>query len=60
MTNYQKIEASREARLWLGQILVPALGLVMAFPESRDWVKQKFLEAKWKARSFIGKLRKEL
>ena len=27
MTNYQKIEASREARLWITQVMLPAVGI---------------------------------
>lgn len=39
MTNYQKIETSREIRLWIGQILVPAAGVLMLFPEVRERAK---------------------
>lgn len=41
---YKQIEASRETRLWLGQIIVPAIGLaatVLAIPEVRQAVAAK-------------------
>jgi len=48
----KRIDASREVRLWIGQVIVPALGtgiMLMAHPEIRekaaekiDSVKQRF------------------
>ena len=41
---YKQIEASRELRLWLGQIIIPAIGLgvmVMSIPEVRQTVADK-------------------
>ena len=38
---YKQIETSREIRLWIGQIIVPALALTMAFPEVRYAVVNK-------------------
>lgn len=41
---YKQIEASREARLWIGQIIVPAVTCVvsiMAIPEVRQAVAAK-------------------
>jgi hypothetical protein len=42
---YKQIEASREVRLWIGQIIVPAATLVgtylMTSPEARHRLKQK-------------------
>lgn len=39
MTTSQKIERSREARLWIGQIIVPAItlatGIIVSNPEYR-------------------------
>lgn len=52
MATWKQIEASREARLWIGQIIVPAVGLALAFPEARNWVKDRIEEVKWKARAW--------
>lgn len=41
---YRQIETSREVRLWIGQILVPAAGVVVAtltIPEVRSMVATK-------------------
>ena len=41
---YKQIEASREARLWIGQIIVPAIsiaGTTLAIPEVRQAVATK-------------------
>ena len=41
---YKQIEASRELRLWLGQIIIPAIGvgvMVMSMPEVRQTVADK-------------------
>ena len=41
---YKQIEASREARLWIGQIVVPAASVVVAtlsIPEVRQMVATK-------------------
>ena len=49
---YKQIEASREARLWIGQIIVPAataVGGIMMIPEVREAVKAKAIEIKKKA-----------
>ena len=43
---YKQIEASREVRLWLSQIVMPAVGIAMMVPESRKVVTEKFREAK--------------
>ena len=46
---YKQIEASREVRLWIGQVIVPALAvgaMVMANPETRDKVNAKIKEVK--------------
>lgn len=44
MTTRQKLDRSREIRLWIRDILVPAVGLVataLAIPEVRDMVNDK-------------------
>ena len=46
---YRQIEASREARLWIGQVIIPAavaVGYIMSKPELRDKVTTKFKEVK--------------
>lgn len=37
---YKQIEAAREARLWIGQIIVPA-AIILSIPEVRQAVKTK-------------------
>lgn len=46
---YKQIEASREARLWLGQIIVPALtfaATTLAIPEVRQAIAIKAMSVK--------------
>lgn len=46
---YRQIEASREARLWIGQVIIPAAiaaGYVMSKPELREKISTKFNEVK--------------
>ena len=47
---WRQIETSREARLWITQVIVPVLGmataLVVAVPEAREAAVTKFMEAK--------------
>ena len=38
---YKQIEASREVRLWIGQVIVPAIALTMTIPEARKKVIDK-------------------
>ena len=40
---YKQIEASRELRLWLGQVIIPAVGtvVILANPEVRSKLKEK-------------------
>lgn len=48
---WKQIEASREARLWLGQILVPAVTLAattLAIPGVKDAIAEKIKNAKEK------------
>ena len=47
--SYKQIEASREARLWVGQILVPAVSAavaVLSIPEVREMVATKANQVK--------------
>lgn len=44
---WKQIEASREARLWIGQVIIPAVVGVMAVsPEARQTVKAKYAQVK--------------
>ena len=44
---WKQLEASREARLWIGQVIIPAVVGVMAVsPETRQRVKTKYLQVK--------------
>jgi hypothetical protein len=55
---YKQIEASREARLWIGQIIVPAVtvvGSALAIPEVRQAVATKAEEVKKSIRDKIKK-----
>lgn len=50
---YKQIEASREARLWIGQVIVPAIGVtaaVMSNPEIRQAASAKLESIKEKLR----------
>ena len=43
---YKQIEASREARLWLSQIIIPAMCITMMVPEAREAVVTNAKEVK--------------
>lgn len=47
---YRQIETSREARLWITQVVLPVLGmataLVVAVPEAREAAVAKYIETK--------------
>lgn len=48
---YKTIEASRELRLWIGQVIVPAVtaGIMIASNQTaRNWVADKFNDMKTK------------
>lgn len=49
MTTRQKLDRSRECRLWIGQIVAPALtvlGSTLAIPEVRQAISAKCKEVK--------------
>ena len=49
MIKYKHIEAAREARLWIGQVIIPSitiLGSAMLIPEVRQRVKDTVCEIK--------------
>ena len=56
---YKQIEASREIRLWIGQIIVPAATLtttvILANPEYRQAVATKWNNIKDSARNKFRK-----
>lgn len=42
--NYKQIETSREIRLWIKDIIVPAAiggAVIFSNPDARNWVKEK-------------------
>lgn len=54
----KQIDAARETRLWLGQVIVPAataVVLLAAKPEVRDFVKQKYYSVKDKIKEKFNK-----
>lgn len=51
---YKQIEASRELRLWIGQVIVPAVSVtavVLANPDVRNAAKKKLDNIKRKFQS---------
>ena len=49
---YKQIEASRELRLWIGQVIVPAVTMALAsIPEVRNAASTKLEQLKWKLKS---------
>ena len=43
---YKQVEASREVRLWLTQIVLPIVGVIMLVPDARQAVVAKVKQAK--------------
>ena len=46
---YKQIEASREMRLWIGQVIVPAAVAAVAIasnPQTRNYVSKKYNNVK--------------
>ena len=46
---YKQIEASREMRLWIGQVIVPAAAAAVAIasnPQTRNYVSKKYNNVK--------------
>lgn len=39
---YKHIEAARELRLWLAQIVIPAVGIMILSPDARRNVSEAF------------------
>lgn len=51
---YKRIEASREARLWITQVIVPLIGIGAMIPEIREAAitKAKEVKSKFKNRPY--------
>lgn len=55
---YRQIEASREVRLWISQVIIPTVttvGALMMVPEVRTYVVDKATELKSKVKAKIKK-----
>ena len=55
---YKQIEASREMRLWIGQVIVPAAVAAVAIasnPQTRDYISKKYNNVKSSMRSLYYK-----
>ena len=51
---YKQIEACREMRLWIGQVIVPAAVAAIAIasnPNTRDYISKKYSNVKSRMRS---------
>ncbi len=51
---YKQIEASRELRLWIGQVIVPAIGVsaaILANPNVRKAASEKLEDVKRRIRT---------
>lgn len=51
----KQIEAGREARLWLSQIVLPIVGITMMVPEARKAVVDKFQKVKKSVKETFSK-----
>ena len=52
---YKHIEASRELRLWIVQVIVPATVFMAAVPEARQWAGDKIKQGKDKIKEKLNK-----
>ena len=52
MMTYKQIEVSREARLWIGQVIVPVIGIV-AMAATNPYVKQTISQKAKDAKQFV-------
>ena len=46
---YKQIEASREMRLWIGQVIVPAAAAAITIasnPQTRNYISKKYNDVK--------------
>ena len=51
----KQIDASREIRLWIIQVIMPATALVMAIPETRNAMIDGFQNAKRSVKNMFQK-----
>lgn len=49
----RQIDQSREIRLWIGQIVIPAIGVAFCFREVRQKAKEKFVNASEKVKTLF-------
>ena len=52
---YKQIETSREIRLWITQVIVPALALALVVPESGEVIVTQAREVKDKIKNRFQK-----
>jgi hypothetical protein len=58
MATWKQIEARRELRLWIKEVIVPTViggAALMSVPEVRCWVSDKSFKIKRKVRSIFKK-----
>ena len=52
---HKQIDASREVRLWITQVILPACGIAMMIPEAREAVVAKARDVKSKITQKLNK-----
>lgn len=55
MKTRRQIDASRERRLWVTQVIMPSVLLALAIPEVRVTVKKKYEDVKWWIKDHLKK-----
>ena len=58
----KQIDASREMRLWISQVVVPVVGataIAMTNPDIKNYVSEKIEKTKQKVNSQFSKLKKK-
>lgn len=56
--SYKNIERSREARLWIGQVIMPTVTAVtgiLAIPGVKEEISKKYYEMKWSLNNKMSK-----
>lgn len=51
---YKHIEACREVRLWIVQVIVPTMVFMGMFPEAREWIGDKVTQGKNKLKEKVN------